>query len=62
MARVKLDLTTPTPKDERGAIATEYGLLVGFIALAIVVGVTAFGTALNGFFNALANSVEVLIP
>ena len=62
MAHVKLDLSTPTPKDERGATATEYGLLVGFIALAIVIGVTAFGTALNDFFNALANAVDVLIP
>jgi pilus assembly protein Flp/PilA len=62
MAHVELDLTTPAPKDERGATATEYGLLVGFIALAIVLGVTAFGTALNDFFNALANTVEGLIP
>ncbi len=61
MARGKLDLNTPTPKDERGATATEYGLLVAFIALAIVVGVTAFGTALNDFFNALANTVDGLI-
>lgn len=62
MAHVKLDLSTATPKDERGATATEYGLLVGFIALAIVIGVTAFGTALNDFFNALANAVDGLIP
>lgn len=61
MARVRLDRTTPTPRDERGATATEYGLLVGFIALAIVVGVTAFGTALNDFFNALANTVDGLV-
>lgn len=61
MARNKLDRTTPTLRDERGATATEYGLLVAFIALAIIVGVTAFGTALNGFFNALANTVDGLI-
>ena len=61
MARVRLDLSAPTPRDERGATATEYGLLVGFIALAIVLGVTAFGTALNDFFNALANAVDGLI-
>jgi pilus assembly protein Flp/PilA len=62
MAHVELDLTTPTPKDECGATATEYGVLVGFIALAIVFGVTAFGTAVNDLFNALANSVDGLIP
>jgi pilus assembly protein Flp/PilA len=62
MAHVKLDLTTPAPRDERGATATEYGLLVGFIALAIVIGVTAFGTALDGFFGRLATAVNGLIP
>ena len=39
--------------DERGASAAEYGLLVALIAVAITVGVAAFGTALNGFFNGL---------
>lgn len=51
-------LTSPPKKDERGATATEYGLLVAFIALAIIVGVTAFGTALNDFFKALATKVD----
>ena len=41
-------------RNERGATATEYGLLIGFIALAILVGVGAFGTALNGYFNGIA--------
>ena len=44
-------------RDERGATATEYALLVGLIALAIVIGVGAFGTALNDFFNSLADTV-----
>ncbi len=44
-------------RDERGATATEYGLLVGLIALAIVLGVTAFGGALNTFFGGLAGTV-----
>ena len=43
--------------EEKGATATEYGLLVGLIALIIVVGVGAFGGALNGFFNGLAGTV-----
>jgi Flp pilus assembly pilin Flp len=33
--------------DQRGATATEYGILLSFLALAIVLGVTAFGQALN---------------
>lgn len=43
---------------EKGATATEYGLLVGLIALIIVGGVTAFGGALNAFFNGLAGTVN----
>lgn len=43
---------------EKGATATEYSLLVGMIALVIVVGVTAFGGALNTFFNDLTTTVK----
>lgn len=45
-------------RDEKGATATEYGLLVAFIAFLIIVGVTAFGNALNDWFNELANAVD----
>ena len=34
-------------ESEKGATATEYGLLVGLIALIIVAGVGLFGTALT---------------
>ena len=44
-------------KDEKGATATEYGLLVGLIALIIVIGVGLFGDALNTFFDGLATTV-----
>jgi pilus assembly protein Flp/PilA len=37
-------------RDDRGATATEYGLLVGFIAILIVGGVGFFGGALNAYF------------
>lgn len=42
---------------EKGATATEYSLLVAFIALLIIVGVTAFGTALNNWFSSLGSTV-----
>lgn len=42
---------------EKGATATEYGLLVAFIALIIIVGVTAFGTALNNWFSSFESTV-----
>ena len=43
--------------EEKGATATEYGLLVGLIALIIVVGVGFFGDALNTFFQGLGGTV-----
>jgi pilus assembly protein Flp/PilA len=43
---------------EEGATATEYGLLVGLIALIIVAGVGLFGSNLNTFFNGLAGTVS----
>ena len=45
-------------KDDKGATATEYGLLVGLIALIIVVGVAFFGDALNDFFQGLGGTVS----
>jgi pilus assembly protein Flp/PilA len=42
---------------DRGATATEYALLVAFIAIAITVGVTAFGTELSNWFSDLCDKV-----
>jgi len=41
-------------KDESGATAIEYGLIVTLIAVAIIVGATAVGTNLNTLFNTIA--------
>jgi pilus assembly protein Flp/PilA len=38
-------------KDERGATAIEYGLIAALIAVALVVGATAFGTSVTGLFS-----------
>jgi pilus assembly protein Flp/PilA len=38
-------------RDEEGASAIEYALLVGLIALAIVVGAGALGSGINSAFN-----------
>ena len=43
---------------DEGATATEYGLLVALIALGIIVGVGAFGGALNSFFDELKTTVN----
>lgn len=37
-------------KDEEGATAVEYGMMVGLIAVAIIVTVAAIGTQLNVLF------------
>lgn len=45
-------------ESEKGATATEYSLLVAFIAFAIIIGVGAFGTALNSWFSDLGTTVD----
>jgi pilus assembly protein Flp/PilA len=44
-------------RNESGATAVEYGLIAGLIGVAIIVGATALGTALNGKFSAIGTSV-----
>jgi pilus assembly protein Flp/PilA len=46
---------------ERGATATEYSILVGFIAVVIVAGVGMFGVALNSFFGFLTTGVRTAL-
>jgi pilus assembly protein Flp/PilA len=44
-------------KDESGASAVEYGLLVALIAVVIIGAVTTLGGNLSGKFNAAATGV-----
>ena len=44
-------------KDESGASAVEYGLLVSLIAIAIIVGAKALGTAVNTKLTSVAGNV-----
>jgi pilus assembly protein Flp/PilA len=44
-------------KDEAGASAVEYGLLVSLIAVAIIIAVQTLGTKLNGTFNTVAGKI-----
>ena len=49
--------------DERGATATEYAMLVVFIALAIAVGAQALGGGLGNLFNNVTDMIsKVVIP
>lgn len=55
------DVHARAASEEVGATATEYSILVGFIAIVIVTGVGAFGTVLNVYFNWLSTGVKVAL-
>ncbi|WP_322044240.1 Flp family type IVb pilin [Paraburkholderia sp. J67] len=44
-------------KDERGATAVEYGMIVALIAAVIVTVVTTLGTQINNAFTAISNAM-----
>jgi pilus assembly protein Flp/PilA len=50
-------LTEPLRRDDRGATAVEYGLMVALIAAVIVVAVTTLGTKLDTLFTNVSNSI-----
>ena len=52
IAGVKDKLTS-----EKGATATEYSLLVAFIAFAVLAGATIFGNDLSAWFSTLGGTV-----
>jgi pilus assembly protein Flp/PilA len=45
-------------KDESGATAVEYGLMVALIAVVIIAAVTALGTSVNSKFNSAATAIS----
>jgi pilus assembly protein Flp/PilA len=44
-------------KEERGATAVEYGLMVALIAAVIIGAVTALGLGVQGTFNTVAGNL-----
>jgi len=44
-------------RDDRGATAVEYGLMVALIAAVIVAAVTLLGTNVTSIFNSVANAI-----
>ncbi|MFF2315452.1 Flp family type IVb pilin [Arthrobacter sp. NPDC058097] len=42
---------------EKGATATEYSLLIAFVAFAIMAGAVVFGDALSGWFSKLGGEI-----
>lgn len=54
---VKLQVKVAALRDDRGATAVEYGLMVALIAIVIIVAVKLLGTNLSSLFNTVATSV-----
>ena len=54
---VKLQVKAVALRNDRGATAVEYGLMVALIAIVIIVAVALLGTRLSGLFNTVASSV-----
>lgn len=50
-------LAEPVRRDDRGATAVEYGLMVTFIAIVIIAVVTTLGTKLKTVFTNVANGL-----
>jgi pilus assembly protein Flp/PilA len=48
--------------DDRGATATEYAMLIIFIALAIAGGATLLGNNINNLFSSIGASLTGLTP
>ena len=46
-----------TERDERGATAVEYGLMVSLIAVAIIATVRTLGTTLDGLFATVTGAL-----
>jgi pilus assembly protein Flp/PilA len=49
-------------REEEGATAVEYGLMVSLIACAIIVAVQAVGTNLDAMFDAVAGKITTATP
>ena len=49
-------------RDTRGATATEYAMLLVFIALAIAVGASALGTGINDLFAKVQTRLDAVNP
>lgn len=50
-------VTARLDRDDRGATAVEYGLMVSLIAVAIIVTVTALGGSLSSLFSSVDGKI-----
>jgi pilus assembly protein Flp/PilA len=54
---VKFQTKLAAMRDDRGATAVEYGLMVALIAIVIIGAVTLLGTQLSSLFSGVATKV-----
>lgn len=59
---IKHNLIGRMLKDESGATAIEYGLIVALVSMAAIIGYTALGTELQGFFDASKTKLNASRP
>ena len=55
-------LVTRFIKDESGATAIEYGLIAGFISVAIIAALTLMRTEIQAIFTAIATALGQATP
>ncbi|MDQ0092548.1 Flp family type IVb pilin [Paeniglutamicibacter psychrophenolicus] len=64
-ANIYLGLSTVAGKlrrEEKGATAVEYGLMVALIAVAIITAVALIGTNMDLLFDKVAGKIPTVIP
>jgi len=58
ITKLFVDARTRLTREETGATAVEYGLIVGLIAVVIVAAVALLGTNLQGFFDDINDKLK----
>ncbi len=59
---LQLMLMDRIERNDRGATAVEYGLMVSLIAVVIITAVALIGTNLDAMFDGVAGRVVTVIP
>jgi pilus assembly protein Flp/PilA len=54
---IKIIMGAKIERDEEGATAVEYGLMVALIAIVIITAVTLLGNNLSTLFDSIANEL-----
>ena len=62
VADAKNSIVDRLTREEKGATAVEYGLIVGLIAVAIIVAVTLLGGNISSLFSRIAGDLTSVAP